>query len=229
MKTIQVKFKGEMVAVTYLSPKDWIRFLLNKAPELLLGGASPKQAGAQLEAFWANYRLMHGTHVLFDQESPLPLDRTVPVQVHGDEGRGLKKGNTAVVMLEAVLGLAEKDRKRNISQCCDNCDLEPRFAKLFKTEAGRVAWTADEEDAACASQVTNLKENSYLSKFTMAAFPHGVYKETDLIDQLHELVSLELKDLFHNGILCGNPPQRWHVACTGFSKETYAGLRRSRN
>ena len=186
MKTIQVKFKGEMVAVTYLSPKDWIRFLLNKAPELLLGGASPKEAGAQLEAFWANYRLMHGTHVLFDQKSPLPLNRTVPVQVHGDEGRGLKKGNTAVVMLEAVLVLPEKDGKRNISQysqysqCCDNRDLEPRFAKL---------------DAERASQVTNLKENSYFDNIytffciphTMAAFPHGVYKETDFIDQLHEL------------------------------------------
>ena len=61
---------------------------------------------SHLHAFWKNYQKMHPTHILFGEACPgRSWSNTFCLALHGDEGRGLKKGNTCVVMMESCLGL----------------------------------------------------------------------------------------------------------------------------
>lgn len=189
---------------------------MKNAPELVMGGGG----GEQLEAFWQNYKLFHPEHPIFHDADPRrTFNRCLAFSLHGDEGRGLKKGNTAVLMLETNLGLPEVDvhRKRRWADRCDDCMLEQRFAKMFKTTAGLPQGIPPTEgvERTCECQTTNMKQHSFLTKYLLAAFPNCAYKKTDLLDRIHEKISADLKDLFLNGIVCGNPPERWFVAFTG--------------
>ena len=93
--------------VPWLSPKSWLQLLLERHPELLTGGHSdPKAGGDNLESFWACYKRIHPEHEYFAQPGhEATFSRTVPVSLHGDEGRGQKKGHVFIAMLEPNLGL----------------------------------------------------------------------------------------------------------------------------
>ena len=86
-------YQHEEVVVSYISPKSFIRFLLKNAPELLMAGVVGIDSGqSQLEAFWSQYKRYHPTHCLFQQNHQYRSYRnTIPICLHGDEGRGKKK------------------------------------------------------------------------------------------------------------------------------------------
>jgi len=93
---------GAPVPVPFLSPKAWVKFLLEKAPELVLGGCQNKDDGrAYLKSFWKAYAKEHPLHRLFGgNHDSRSLENTICLSFRGDEGRGLKKSNTAVLMIE---------------------------------------------------------------------------------------------------------------------------------
>ena len=93
--------------ISYISPISYMTFLVEKAPELLMGGVQNlKQGCRQLGSFWQNYKKLHPTHRLFQDAHPSrTTSNTFAMCFHGDEGRGKKKGNTAVLMMETCLGV----------------------------------------------------------------------------------------------------------------------------
>ena len=97
----------EATKVAYISPRDFVRFLVQRAPELLMGGTRDVQLGKKhLEDFWGAYEKVHPTHLLFhaDHQNRRRCN-TFALALHGDEGRGLKKGNTTIISIETCLGV----------------------------------------------------------------------------------------------------------------------------
>lgn len=95
---------NEFLNVPFLRPVDMLGFLMKNCPDLLLGGHKDfVRSAKELSCFWTQYKKYHPQHMVF--ESGCPLDTTVPILLHGDEGRGLRRGNTAILTLESPLGL----------------------------------------------------------------------------------------------------------------------------
>ena len=80
-------------------------YLLGKHPSVVVGGLSERQERTRhLQAFWNAFRDFHPNHPVY-QEHSTNLDRVIPVAWHGDEGRGKKRGLTAVISIESVIGI----------------------------------------------------------------------------------------------------------------------------
>ena len=202
--------------VSYISPICFVRFLLEKAPELLLGGFLCLEAGkSQLASFWEKYKLYHETHRLFQDNHPTRSCRnTLAMSLHGDEGRGKKKNNTAVMMMESNLGVATAGNYRTNKRfdTCRDCHVKSSTAKRFRTSEGyRLGAPSNAEP--CAFQVHNTKNNSYLTKFVLSVLPGELYKETDVLEEILKRICRDFQHLFEHGVTVGN--QQWYVAVTG--------------
>ena len=85
-----------------------MKVLLTEFPFLLAGG--PKQdLQEQLAAFWDCYQFFQPGHEVFRKNKD-DLAYTLPLILHGDEGRYLKKGNFMVCTVECVLGSDPKKK-----------------------------------------------------------------------------------------------------------------------
>ena len=139
--TVEDEIGGKHVErVPYISPKDFFQHLVQKTPDLVLGGSPDFEIGRSfLKSFWEKYRLFHPSHRIYHYY-PNPDDWAwiVPMCLHGDEGRGLKKGNTCVITLEPNIGLNTyahaAGRKRPGNGC--GCTLEEPCAKRFRLQPG---------------------------------------------------------------------------------------------
>lgn len=89
---------GTHARVPFLGPKSWVKFLLEKAPEIVVWGCRDKDDGrSHLKAFWTAYEKGHPTHCLFNQQSEVrSLSNTLCLALRADEGRGLKKSNATL-------------------------------------------------------------------------------------------------------------------------------------
>ena len=204
---VETELDGDMVKFGYIKPSHFVEFLINKTPELLLGGCPTVQDGqASLEAFWQAYRHVHPTHRLFHDNHPnRSLSSTFAIAFHGDEGRGLKKGNTTILMMETCLGV---DSWANYVQgksslTCDTCELDEPTRKKIRGNP-TVA-----KNHACF-QATNLKEHSFLTKFVLAALPR---KEKQLLDKIMVEIVRDFNALFTTGVSAHG--RQWFAACTG--------------
>ena len=121
---------------------------------------------------------------------PSRLNRTIPLALHGDEGRYLKRSNFLVLTVESVLGVQRPRR-----QPCD-CKSDPcleRYGDLHGLEgpAQRKA----------SKQECNAKGHPYLSKFLCCGMSSSQYKEhPELLDSILELLSADLRKFCIEGI-----------------------------
>lgn len=90
--------------IIYLS--SWLKIILEKYPRFLLGGYCPFQdrdaALDMFENFWANFKHVDPEHPVHQK----PLEqrrRTIPIALHGDEGRGLAKVPLLVISFQAII------------------------------------------------------------------------------------------------------------------------------
>lgn len=208
---VEVDQNGEHIKFAFLKPSNFIKYLINTAPELLMGGCSNIEDGqAHLKTFWDCYRPTHPTHRLFrDEHQTRTLSTTVPIAFHGDEGRGLKKGNTTILMMEACLGVDTwakwYDRRSALS--CDDCEIDGPTRKKIRTDSGK---TSSSTSSLACFQTTNLKEHSFLTKFVLAALPK---KEKALVDAVLLEIVRDFNTLFDEGVSARGC--QWFVACTG--------------
>lgn len=220
--------------VAYISPKSFLKFLLEKAPELLMGGCPDVVTGqSHLETFWGAYQKVHGSHTLFHQHvDGRCWSNTLALALHGDEGRGLKKSNTTIITMETVLGVNTWEnmcRKRTAFEC-NECHLDGSIAKRFRVQSGCLKGQSGA--SLCQFQSTNLKQHSFLTKFVLAALPN---KDSALLDKLSIAIVRDMKSLFEEGLTvtsANNQVERWFAACTGMKGDLkwyqkVAGLTRS--
>ena len=178
--------------IPYLSPRAMVGHLLAKCPQLLFGGIQNTQdAQQQLLSFWEGYRSTHSDHQVFETHNDY-LMNVLPMLWHGDEGRGVRRGNTAVSTLESPFGL--DSYSEDVYDRCDCCtpDVDPELWKR---------------------QNVNLKYHSFLTKFLVFAIPKRFYKGNSVIMDLCKIIALELRSLFHEGIFING--KLWFVALLG--------------
>ena len=188
---------GVDLEVPYISPLSYVKFLLERAPELLFGGLGVVEGQKMLESFWASYQQTHKTHEVF-REHPGCTSREIPFCFHGDEGRCLKKTNTCIMMLEAIFGLSTAENIKckthyDSCQCCSEMGLD--VEAHCKKEA-------EKYDAVPASafQEINLQHHSFLTKFVLFALPRVFFKQQNLFELLMRQISGELRQLFFEGV-----------------------------
>lgn len=198
---------GVVTKVAFIRPKHFLQYLVEKTPALLLGGCKSTAVGmSHLHAFWKNYQKMHPTHILFGEACPgRSWSNTFCLALHGDEGRGLKKGNTCVVMMESCLGL---DTSLNVTRRCTTCEVDHSIAQKIR---GLDKAMPDSDPA--GFQVTNLKQHSFLTKFVLSVLPNDQYKDTDLLDRIGTIIVQDFHSLLTEGLVVNG--QRWYGACVG--------------
>ena len=89
------KSAGEVeVSWPILRLHSWLRVLFEKGgAEFMLGGfqaEQDEQYGPMFSRFWERFRAVDPTHPVHSK-SPEDISMTIPVSIHGDEGRGLAK------------------------------------------------------------------------------------------------------------------------------------------
>ena len=116
-------------------------FLLKKHPELLLGGdpVGPV-AYKRCYTFWERFHNTQPNHAVYTRFTSTDLGNVIPVCIHGDEGRTLRKPPISVYSFETVFGLPEKLR---------DCAVEPGERNVVnKYVEGRLSQTCGERRAA---------------------------------------------------------------------------------
>ena len=206
---------GQEMTIYYIKPTSFVKFLLENASELVMGGIVKLDDGrCQLQACWNNYRQFHPTHQLFRESHPERSTRnTLAFCFHGDEGRG-KKGNTVVMMFETCLGVGTVtniQEKRNFVHC-EYCHLRQKCANLFNEKEGTMKGDSQVPEL-CGYQAHNTKNNSYLTKFVLSVLPNEMYKDTGALEVVIQEICKDFKFLFEHGISVKN--QQWFVALTG--------------
>ena len=96
---------GDVVELPWIRPSAWVKHLLEGYP-FLLSGSKPC-LGDELEAFWTFYKQVHPEHAMFTMPASQQSERmrwTIPLLLHGDEGRYLKRSNFMVCTIECPLG-----------------------------------------------------------------------------------------------------------------------------
>ena len=100
---------GSDVKLPVLGMASWFEFMLKHNCRHMLVGLvkpDPPREAKILEAFWSRFQKLSPEHQVFDlaAQNQLVLSRTVPVVLHGDEGRGRKHTAYLVVSWRSLLG-----------------------------------------------------------------------------------------------------------------------------
>ena len=210
--------EGEVLMIPYISPKSCLEFLLANVPDVLVGGVTAThEFPAHLSAFWAAYQQCHGTHAVFSS-ADTDLSYTLPLVLHGDEGRGKRRTGTLIIALESPLGLPDKptSRKRKLHQqfdCqplanhsnrfgCETCSLEPFSLRKLVSKMR-----------------TNNRHHSFLQRWPLIVIPGVVYTAfPTIVHKFNELLATELRSLFYEGV-AGPQGRIFTAACIGLKAD----------
>ena len=220
---------GEIVVLKYLAPKDLIHFLLNNTPDILLGGDfSDHDRAVHLQSFWAAYRQLHPSHKVYTTHDS-DLAYTLPLLLHGDEGRGKRRTGTMIVSLETPFGLdfPSKKRKRDCG-----CHPSPMELNKYQAQPGHAANSLGPDALRAVQNMrTNTKGHSFLQRWPLVVIPGIVYKQNpDIAYSFHKMLAQQLKALFyegvvgpHNHIFCCamlglKADMKWHTQIGGLSR-----------
>lgn len=182
----------------HIRPTDWVKHWMDSCPELLGGCAGP--ANQNFEAFWKLYEMEHPQHEVFSAHKG-DLSRVVPLFIHGDEGRSVKKTGYLVVSVESPLGSHKDPRIPAGCSCSSFMASRPDLPK-YGTDSNLV-------DGAYQSvgrkQLTNFKGHSYLSRWLIFGLGGWVYKKhRHVADRLFEELTADMQRLFQQGVLLEN-------------------------
>lgn len=91
----------KLLTTYHIRPQDWIQYWMDGCPEFVGGqNASPAD---NFESFWNLYALEHPTHEVYAAHKG-NLKNVVPILIHGDEGRAVKKTNYFICSIETPFG-----------------------------------------------------------------------------------------------------------------------------
>lgn len=175
-----------------------MKLLLANYRFLLGGGCDGEQFHQQLASFWTCYEFYQPNHEVFKKDKSA-LSSTIPLLVHGDEGRYLKKGNFMVCTIECALG-CDTDKKEKKPRC--ECGSDPLLSRYGNIGLGREGDAAFLQAIGTASQQhVNDSGNEFLSKFLVFGMSSLIYKKhKGILTQAFEMVAADLKQLHDVGI-----------------------------
>jgi len=94
--TVQIrkpKVKVESVYWPTLSMRSWISIIAESYPEIMFAGFRFEEEHLWkplFSWFWDQYKKIDGSHPAFHELDQASLSSSVPIMLHGDEGRGLR-------------------------------------------------------------------------------------------------------------------------------------------
>ncbi|CAK9057240.1 Uncharacterized protein SCF082_LOCUS30742, partial [Durusdinium trenchii] len=211
-----------------LRVQDMVKYLLQKHPENLLGGECLVEGPRRCQEFWDMFEAYQPNHAVYIHHKD--HSRVIPVCVHGDKGRTLKKSPVACYSWEAVWGLPAHLRnspeeghlkKRTHDKydtgrlgllCCERPAREEtdEAAAACTIKRRRLSGNADEK-----IQAHNSLGHSFLTHFLFTAVPHSVYSadSTAVLGGVLKEMAQNLCSLFWDGVEVNS--QRYHVALVG--------------
>ena len=191
---------NQVLDMHWVRPSVWIKFLLEEHPSLLVG-TKRSSIQEQLLGFWTTYRKVHPNHAVFDNPDPLRLSHTLPIFLHGDEGRYLKRSNYMLCTVESVLGSS----RYKCAHACD-CSADPVLNRYPDLQVDVSAEDARAIHVA-RRQSNTMKGHCYLSRFLCFGMASQQYKACEgLLDQAFGLVAEDMGSLVSEGLLIGDPP-----------------------
>ena len=172
--------------------------LLTEYPRLLAGG-SHCDLHQQLDTFWRFYEFCQPDHEIYKTPDRTRFKSTLPLLVHGDEGRYLKKGNFMVCTIESILGNDPDNKKKDaICSCCHDPVLE-----RYENIEGNVACERPLGDLlhVASEQHVNDSGNEFLSKFLLFGMSSLIYKkDKGLLKEAFGMVAKDLTQLHEVGL-----------------------------
>ena len=144
--------------VPILHVPDWFECILQRRPELLLGGYTTEHPDLDhhLRAFWEMYKIEDEHHPVYTRHKD-HLHTCVPYFLFGDEGRSYRKSPVMIWSFEAVLGLKTRE--------------------VFEKNTRGQTLVGKRLYMACLdSQQHTGKLSSLKSRFLLAVLPHLWYK-----------------------------------------------------
>ena len=100
---------GTLEGHEFIKASSWLRFM-DDAQQLQLffgnGVRTVKEMGPTLQTFWERFRIQFPNHQIFQRSDSgqLQLAATLPLYVHGDEGRTLKKKPLFLMQFSLAFG-----------------------------------------------------------------------------------------------------------------------------
>lgn len=186
---------GSVIELPVVKPSSWLQLILKKYPELLFPQNNMEE---ELQVFWNHYRFIQPNHEIF-KSPPEQLKRTLPILVHGDEGRYLKKGNYLIATIEMMLG----STPTKLKECC--CEADPVLERYPEVHNDEGNIFSRRECEVASKQLVNLSGNCFLSKYLLFGMASQEYKaHPDLVHQAMGMVSEDLASLHSQGFRLGS-------------------------
>ena len=178
------------LSLPMLKPSDLVGAMVNEGHfSLLCGGLPEDETQASLLQFWRHYSRQFYDHDIFKDLPPeQALRRTIPIYLHGDEGKHFKRSGIMIVTLQAVLGSG------------------PEPYHLNKKVVSR--------RESVQRQALNIGGHSFLSRFLVLSIPRRFYATNHEIylamfgHMIADLKTLERDGFHHQG-------QTWFVQMLG--------------
>eukprot|EP00438_Fugacium_kawagutii_P033436 Skav208822 [mRNA] locus=scaffold667:186295:199814:+ [translate_table: standard] len=181
----------------HIKPRDWIKHWLNTCPQVV--GGCHGDWRSNCEAFWNLYKYHHGNHCVYSTHEG-NLSKVIPICLHGDEGRSVKKTNYLVVSIEPVFG------SQNDPRVHEGCSCEAFLASRpdlpsYNPDSNTVDF--DNEFAEIArKQQTNMKGHTFLSRWLMFGLGGWVNKRHPQVAKtILKALADDLAALFHEGLV----------------------------
>ena len=113
--------KVEQVDYPFLALSTWMASIIPTCPQFFLGGNSLENPfGDMLEDYWAKYEMICPDHPIFLEKSLNERRATIPIALHGDEGRGLAHVPLLVISYQVIIphnGPNALNIKKNLGIC----------------------------------------------------------------------------------------------------------------
>ena len=191
LKKRYLKLRDGDPKIPFLRFRDWLSMmLLHNCMHILVGLVRPDhdREHAILTAFWRNFELQEPTHPIFERarNGEIILGRTIPVLLHGDEGRSKKRSAFLVTNIHSVLGRGVEVELRTASR--------KHYLKMLP----------------------NFMGHSYTNRFLACAMHKSAYtgKKSYVFDILLERLAAELAHVSSTGVTDRFGTQWWAV-CVG--------------
>ena len=92
-----------LTGLTWLKPSNFIRAMArNNDLSHLLGGGKLEESKEKLLHFWGVYKTLFPEHQLWSEQKP--LEKCIPLFLHGDEGIHYRKSGLLVVSFQGIIG-----------------------------------------------------------------------------------------------------------------------------
>lgn len=215
----------------YAQVKETLQYILTKFPELLFGGDSLADAGSRCLDFWLKFQEAEPNHAVFGKFRD-NLHQVVPLAMHGDKGRTLKKSPIACYSFEAIWGLPAPLREASLDKAARSKEEKQAMGHLGDTCMERcrecqVPWPRGADSKLCTIQRRrqgdvdsmvqshNSLGHSFLSKYMVTCIPHSIFdlEPETILDAILKEVCNDFEELFDTGVEVGS--QVWYAACIG--------------